>query len=80
MFPSKLQSPAMSEEDVMRAAKWPRRAPLGAMRSSGCADTDKELYNVTKEERDKNWLKGPASEEELVKELGPLFVVNNRFP
>ncbi|CAE8589824.1 unnamed protein product [Polarella glacialis] len=70
----------MSEKDVMKAAKWSRRAAMGKCVSSGDAAADKELWENTVLERDKGWLSGPFSEEELSSRLGPLWTASSRFP
>jgi hypothetical protein len=69
----------MSSAEVMKASKWTRHAVASSSRSSGDPSLDKELYQITCEERSKGWLKGPLSLVELAKLLGPLFVINRRF-
>ena len=72
-FPSFESPPKMSSAEVMRASKWTRHAVASSSRSSGDPSLDKELYQITCEERNKGWLKGPLSLIELAKLLGPLF-------
>ena len=73
-FPSFESPPKMSSAEVMKASKWTRHAVASSSRSSGDPSLDKELYQITCEERNKGWLKGPLSLIELAKLLGPFLL------
>lgn len=78
-FQPKFRPPAMSEDDLMKSARWTRHALLGSIRSSGDPDLDKRLYEKVLEEEKAGWIAGPFSEEQLNKMLGPLWVASRRF-
>ena len=79
LFSTEVTSAAMSECQLMQSSKWTRRKILG----KGLKTSDIEVRHIVWEnalsERDKGWLRGPYTEEQLKQELGPLFVISRRF-
>jgi hypothetical protein len=78
-FPNRPSDPTMTAEDVMKATRWSRKVIINSVKSSGDINLDKELHDITREERERGWLQGPFTEQELKDKLGPLYVVNRRF-
>ena len=76
--PSQPADPTIDDRFVMQASRFTR--PINTtFRPSEDKELDQAVYQTTKDERDKGWLEGPFSEDELKRRLGPLFVINNRF-
>ena len=63
----------------MRAARWTRQAALGREGGSGDAALDAAVWEKTQKEVANYGLRGPFTEEELKRELGPPFVISRRF-
>ena len=62
VFQSGIKAATMSEQQLMKDAKFLKPALLGKIRASGCDDNSQELYDTTLAEAvDKNWLSGPFS-------------------
>jgi hypothetical protein len=69
----------LSVAQVMKAAKWTRWIIMCKTGKSCDEAMNNEVWAATKAEAEKQWLRGPFSEEQLSKELGPLFVVSRLF-
>ena len=76
--PAQVANPTIDDRFVMQASRFTRHVNT-TFRASENKELDEAVYQTTKDEREKGWLEGPFSEEELKSRLGPLFVVNNRF-
>ena len=55
----------MSVEDLWRTARTAQRRAKDTCRSTGDAQTDRELFEATAAEKDRGWLAGPLSREQL---------------
>ena len=78
-FPARRKEPRLSVEQVMKAARWTRNAAMGKQSRSEDAELDAAVWQASKDEIEKKWLRGPFTEKELTALLGPLFVVSRRF-
>ena len=70
-FPARRKPPTFSIEQVMKAAKWTRKAALGRSGRSGDEALDKEVWAKTKKEIDQKLLHGPYTVEQLKELMGP---------
>ena len=71
--------PALTQTQVMKAARWTRRKVLGRQRPDDDARISEAVWTATLDEVSKGWLSGPHSESEVAERLGPLFVASRRF-
>jgi hypothetical protein len=78
-FPPRRREPAMSEEQVMKAAKWIRRVAFAKSGRSDDEDLNRRVWQASQDEIAKKWITGPHTEAELAVKLGPLFLVSRRF-
>ncbi len=84
-----LCKPGLSEEQTKPAsmtvrglwskAKWAHAAVMSKVKSSGDDELDSILWSETMAERDRGWLAGPFSAEEVKQRNGPLWNPNPRF-
>ena len=71
--------PTTSMSQLATTSKWSRHVLQGSVRSSGDAEVDQTIHEVTLQERDKGWLTGPHSLAELDSIHGPLWLASRRF-
>ncbi|CAE7638477.1 Abcb1a [Symbiodinium sp. CCMP2592] len=71
--------PALTQAQVMKAARWTRRKVLGRQRPDDDTCIAEAVWTATLDEVSKGWLSGPYSESEVAERLGPLFVASRRF-
>ena len=69
----------MDEDQVRKAATWTRRRALGEAVPSSPTKLDRAVWEKTKEEVQNGWLRGPRTEQQLVREFGDDAVVARRF-
>ena len=80
LFRSEDAGIAMSEEQLMKSARWSRRKLLGSKHGDLQSEEVRQaVWDITMDEVAKGWMKGPYNEEELTQLLGPLFVASRRF-
>ena len=63
--------------DLMNKAEETRKMVIATCRATDDADLDKELYNITEDEREKGWLVGPYATEDL--DCTPGWSCSRRF-
>ena len=78
-FPAQRKEAHLSVEQVMRAARWTRQAAKAKTKKENQDELEKKVWEKSEEEIHKGWLRGPFTDEQLKKELGPLYVVSRRF-
>ena len=79
IFPPKLRPASITVEQLRSGSKWMRRGILPKIQSSGDKQVDDQVWLEALEERDKTWLSGPWSEEQLHERFPDGFVVSRRF-
>ena len=65
VLPPAARPAALSVEDLWRTARTTQRRTSESCRSTGDAQVDQEVYEATLAEKDRGWLDGPLSEEQL---------------
>ena len=82
IFQQGLKAASLSEEQLMRDAKFLKPALLGKIRASGGGgEHAKELYDVTlAEATEKAWLKGPFGHAEMDRRFNGSWLPVRRFP
>ena len=81
VFQQGLKAATISEEQLMRDAKFLKPALLGKIRAGGGGEHAKELYDVTlAEASDKAWLKGPFTPTEVDRRFDGRWLPVRRFP
>ena len=81
IFQQGLKAASLSEEQLMRDAKFLKPALLGKIRASGGGEHAKELYDVTlAEAAEKAWLKGPFGHAEMDRRFNGSWLPVRRFP
>ena len=78
VFPPSARTPVYDIPDLWRDVEEIRRIVIASCRGTGDDEIDEQLYNITRDEVEKGWLRGPLPEEELRK-LGR-WVPSRRFP
>ncbi len=71
--------PTLAMAQLATTSKWSRHVLKGSVRSSGDAEVDQTVHEVTLQERDKGWLTGPHSYAEPDSIYGPLWLASRRF-
>ena len=79
VYPEKLRPATITVEQLRNGARWTRRGLLERVLSSGDPELDETIWKEAIEEKDKGWLDGPYSEEQLLELLKGEFVVSRRF-
>ena len=64
-YPALAQPPATSMKELDKRATWRRKTVASLCRTCGDHNIDQELWNVTLQERDRGWLSGPFSADQL---------------
>ena len=81
IFQQGLKAASISEEQLMRDAKFLKPALLGKIRANGGGEHAKELYDVTlAEAAEKAWLKGPFGHAEMDRRFNGSWLPVRRFP
>jgi len=75
VFPTRLRPPEIHIEHLFKMAKVFSGRSIAATKSSGCADSDRRLWEATLEEVADGFLEGPFNRSSL----GPRSVVSPRF-
>ena len=80
VFQPGIKAASMSEQQLMKDAKFLKPALLGKIRASGCDENSQELYDTTLSEVvDKNWLCGPFSPKEIDERFRGSWLPVRRF-
>ena len=79
LFETEYVDAALTKEQLMKSSKWTRRKILRSNGPLMPQEVREVVWNNAIEERDRGWLRGPLSHEQLKHELGPLYVVSRRF-
>ena len=81
VFQQGLKAATLSEEQLMRDAKFLKPALLGKIRASGGGEHSSALYDITvAEAKEKSWLKGPYSPVEMDQRYSGRWLPVRRFP
>ena len=78
-FPFKEAPAGITVGMLMKVAKWAQKALANSTKGSGDNELDKEVYRTTIGEKDKGWLQGPFTAEEISSRLGGVWVPSRRF-
>ena len=80
VFCEDVQPAILSEEELMKQAKFLKPKLLGRIRAAGANEFTEGLYNITVEEASgKGWLEGPFGPKEVDERLGPIWIPLRRF-
>ena len=69
----------VSKVDLLKASSWSRHVIAATVGPSGDDEMDQEIFRITQEEREKGWLKGPASVEYLDQKFNASWLAARRF-
>ena len=81
-FPMAYQAATLSEQQLRTSAQWLRKSTIGKCRPSHDPALDETTWEQTLQERDKGWLRGPFSEDQICAMLGgsQQWLATRRFP
>lgn len=79
IFKADVRLPSLSETELRRSCKWVREATLASIATSGDAKLDRAVWEETVAERDKGWLQGPYTQDQLTSMFPAGWCAARRF-
>ena len=80
LFPRILRPAALSQDDLRATAKWSKHVVADSCRrASKDPEVARSVWRETMEQRDRHWLRGPFTFEEMDKKYNGTWVASKRF-
>ena len=80
LFPRIFRPAALSQDDLRATAKWSKHVVSDSCRrASRDPDVAKAVWKETLEQKDKKWLRGPFTFEEIDQKYGGTWIASKRF-